>query len=532
MLIRILLSVLVAVIVGLGAYVAWTSLNQYNNEQIERVAASESKAARNQLVRNIDEAIALLENARRFWSAYGSLRNTDWGAEVDTDMAKFDGVLTLLFDDPQANVRFSRTEQNPVFDYRPDEAQWLGYRGLLQHARQVRKSTMAGPFLDGDGKPYFEIYMVGEDAEDSGRLIAIITANRWLKSLLRDASPGYAVEVFWDDTQLFKRGEAATEIPAGWRREGEVRNSLNVVWKMVHTPTSELTTTFKAPAVDLILLLGLVIAVLMGTLTFENWRAFSRARAAELAEQELAELNRSLEQEVASRTMELANRNADLQVITDSVGHDLRNPLNTIAVNLELFKLKYEGQLAPQALAILQRIPPGVRQMAEILDRLLGLSTVAHKIFEREDLDMRALASEVFEELSATETQPPVKFEVTDLPPAKADEVLVKVLFTNLFSNALKFTREKSKRHIKVDFEARDSGTVYTVTDNGIGFDQQSAQRLFMAFERSRNSGTTDGLGLGLSIVARVVERHGGRIWAESVPGEKAVFLFTLQADS
>jgi light-regulated signal transduction histidine kinase (bacteriophytochrome) len=301
---------------------------------------------------------------------------------------------------------------------------------------------------------------------------------------------------------------------------------------MVHTPTKELTESFKAPAIDLILLLGVVIAVLMGTLTFENWRAHSRARAAEKAERELAELNRNLEGVVDSRTRELANRNADLQTITDSVAHDLRNPLNTIAVNLELFELQNQGQLAPQALATLRRIPPGVHQMAEILERLLGFSLVAHKTFERKELNMEALAREVFADLSATDSQPPVLFTVSALPAARADEVLVKVLLTNLFSNALKFTRTRPLRRISVDFELRETGAVYTITDNGLGFDQKSGQRLFAAFERGREGGAADGLGLGLSIATRVVERHGGRIWAESVPGEKAVFHFTLEPDS
>ncbi|HMB59024.1 MAG TPA: ATP-binding protein, partial [Xanthomonadales bacterium] len=420
----------------------------------------------------------------------------------------------------------------PVFDFRPDDLEWLDYKPLLERARQTSENTMSGPYLDESGRPYFEIYLVENESQGGGRLIALVDAEICLANLLMDESPGYAVDVIWKDVPLYSRGEAAKDIPLSWTREGMIESSLGAFWRVVHAPTQELADTLEPPSIDFILLLGLIIAVLMATLTSESWRAYSRAHAAEVAEKSLAELNRDLEHEIELRTRELAHRNEDLQTIADSVAHDMRNPLNGIAMNLQLLEEKNADLLDKSSLDILQRISPAVDQMAAILDRMLGMSRAAHSTFSREPLDMNALVKETFDELTANEPPPRVSLELADLPAVDADEMLVKMLLTNLLSNALKYTREKEKRRIQVNYEAQDGVTVYRITDNGIGFDQQSTERMFEAFKRLDSSKATAGIGLGLAIVARVVGRHGGRIWAKGIPGEQASFYFSLEPTS
>jgi signal transduction histidine kinase len=147
--------------------------------------------------------------------------------------------------------------------------------------------------------------------------------------------------------------------------------------------------------------------------------------------------------------------------------------------------------------------------MTEILDRMLGLSAVTHATFTRQRFDMRELAVEVCNELSAMEPDKPADFEVAELPPADADRKLVKTLLINLVGNAIKYTRTREQPRIRVSSEAQDGVDVYCVSDNGIGFDSRHSKRLFAAFERLGQDQTTEGTGLGLAIVARVVERHG-----------------------
>ena len=532
MYLRLLLSVLVGVVVAIGTVRVWNSLADYNREQIARIAESESYAARSQLVRNLERVIAALESAQVFWNTYGQLPRRQWTSDADIEMAKIAGVSTILWDDPGNKVRFARTADNPVFDFRPDDLEWLDYKPLLERARQTSENTMSGPYLDESGRPYFEIYLVENESQGGGRLIALVDAEICLANLLMDESPGYAVDVIWKDVPLYSRGEAAKDIPLSWTREGMIESSLGAFWRVVHAPTQELADTLEPPSIDFILLLGLIIAVLMATLTAESWRAYSRAHAAEVAEKSLAELNRDLEHEIELRTRELAHRNEDLQTIADSVAHDMRNPLNGIAMNLQLLEEKNADLLDKSSLDILQRISPAVDQMAAILDRMLGMSRAAHSTFSRESLDMNALVKETFDELTANEPPPRVSLELADLPAVDADEMLVKMLLTNLLSNALKYTREKEKRRIQVNYEAQDGVTVYRITDNGIGFDQQSTERMFEAFKRLDSSKATAGIGLGLAIVARVVGRHGGRIWAKGIPGEQASFYFSLEPTS
>lgn len=530
MTLRLLLALLVSLIVGVGVVRGWVSLKHSNEEQIARLAETESYATRAQLVRNVERAIAALENTRSFWATYGTMPRAEWQGDVEVELAAIPGIRVLLWDDPARGVRFAYTQEHPAFDYRPDEDQWRRYSGLLEHARGAKGDSMVGPLKDSGGRSYFEVYLADDDNPDGSRLIAVIDAQESLQAFLADESPGYAMKVLWRDEVIYQRGEFSENLPTAWTREGYIRTSLGPLWKVVHAPSAQLVDALVSPAVDLLLLLGLVIAVLMGTLTFENWRAHSRAAAAERAERQLAELNRNLEQQVATRTAQLAQRTADLQTLSDSVAHDMRNPLSVISANLELFEARQDGRLDAESLAPLQRIRPAVRQATDILERMLGLTSATHATFARQTVDMARLARDVWKKLVATEPVPPI-FEIAPLPPVQADPKLVEILLVNLLGNAIKYTRDRPQPRIGISCLQNDAATVYAVRDNGIGFDPDRAGRMFEAFERLDRPREEAGLGLGLTIAARVVERHGGRIWAEGRTGEYAVFYFTLEPE-
>lgn len=525
---RGLLSIAVGLVVAVGTVQLWQALKHDNDEHISQIAAAEANAARSQLSRNTDRILSQLESMHAFWSTYGSLPRGSWTNEVDIEMVKIPGATTILWDDPAHNARYARTTENPAFDFRPDDNQWLAYKLILSRARQINVNTISGPFVGDNGHAFFEIYIVENKYANSGRLVAILDAHMLLDNLFQDQSPGFAVKVFWEDVLLYERGRPAGKALEEWQQEGSISTSMGSVWRVTHYPTRELLQSYETQSADMILLLGLIISVLIPTLMFENWRSWRRARAAEKAELKLSELNRNLEQVVSARTSELANRTRDMQTITDSVSHDMRSPLSTIAVNVQLFEAQ-NPNLAPEASTTLQRIPPAVHQIAAILDRMLGLSTVAHSTFQPERLNITDLVEEVFEDLQASEPPPAVDLVIGDLPDCDGDERLVKVLLTNLLSNALKFTRSKPRRQIDISASSDSDATVYKITDNGIGFDQGSAEEMFIAFQKLDEGKVDEGVGLGLAIVARVVGRHGGKIWAEGVPGKSASFFFTLQ---
>ncbi len=167
--------------------------------------------------------------------------------------------------------------------------------------------------------------------------------------------------------------------------------------------------------------------------------------------------------------------------------------------------------------------------MTDILDRMMNLSELAHRTFERRPVDMNALARGVYDSLTATRPDKPAALEIADLPPVEADPKMVEMLLVNLIGNALKFTRPGNEARIRLSAEEQDGVAVYTVADNGIGFNPEFTDKLFQAFERLGQDRKSEATGLGLTIVARVVERHGGWIRAEGKPGEGAAFHFTLE---
>jgi signal transduction histidine kinase len=332
-----------------------------------------------------------------------------------------------------------------------------------------------------------------------------------------------------DGSTVYQRGEPAPGLDPAWVAGGEVGSSMGSHWLMEHRPTAEAIAKMRSPWQGAILVLGLVIAVLLAALTWETGRARARAAQAESAEQLLAGLNVSLEAAVRERTEELELRNADLQTITDSVAHDLRDPLNAISMNSQLLAMQLAKLDNSQLLAVVERIPPCVERMGGILDRLIGLSAVSHSVFNPEPLDMQALVQEEFDSLNASEPGPPVEFTCEPLPPAEGDRTLVRLLLTNLLSNALKYTRESEPRRVKAGYGEDDGVTFYSIEDNGSGFDTQDADRIFNAFQRLADAREVEGLGLGLTVATRAVHRHGGRLWARGSKGKGAIFCFTLQ---
>jgi signal transduction histidine kinase len=527
---RIGVSATAGLLLGLGTVGLWSTLKSNNEEQVARIAEAESYAARSQLVRNIDTMLSAMQNIRAYWSAFGHLPKEQWASDAGLELDHFQGIEMIVWDDPANEVRYARTKDNPQFDHVPNDEEWQSYRPLLDRAREVSRNSMLGPFTDDSDAHTVEIIVSGGlSRSSSGVLIALVDIEAMLGAFLTDESPGFAVQVETGDVLVYQRGEAAANAPESWTRTGLLRSSFGSIWRVVHKPTEEMVSFFDSPAIDLTLLLGLIISVLMGTLIFENGRARSRAEAAEVAEAMVSELNRDLEKQVLDRTDELAQRSADLQMLTDSVAHDLRNPLNSIYVNVQLLEAGHGDKLDDDGIAVLRRLAPNVHQMTEVLDRLLNLSQIANSTFEREAIDMRELAISIFEDLRAGELEAPVRFETGDMPDAYADKTLVQILLVNLLGNALKYTRRCEDPTIVVGAMTHCGETVYFVKDNGVGFAAKLADSIFAAFVRL-DKDKNEGAGLGLTLARKVVSRHGGRIWAESGSGRGATFYFTLNS--
>ncbi len=525
---RLFLSLTAVLVVVFATVAIWKSVNENEDSQIARIAESESYAARSRLVRNVDTMLRALADVHIYWSTFGGLPRDQWADDASIELSHFEGLALILWNEPEKSLRYIRDRSHPEFDYRPSDEEWALYESLLRTAESLESDQLRGPFQTAQGKTQFELYLVPKNNRVDGILIALIEAKEALDHLLGDDSPGFAITVAAGDNTFYQRNEPGKNLPDSWTRSGLIENSLGNLWKVTHTPTDELAASLRTPAIDAILYSGIAIAVLIGLLLMETGRAGLRARDAIDAQAQLAELNKALEQQVAERTAELEERSRDLVTITDSVGHDLRNPLNSISANIQLLEQQYEERLGKDGLDITAKLSKGVVRMTEILDRLLSLSTVSNAEFARERLDMREMAEEIFSELMINEPEPAVRFELDQLPDAQGEPIMVQTLIMNLLSNALKYTRTKQDRRIKFSFRQAGAQTTYYVRDNGIGFSSEMSKRIFAAFERLPSSEHAEGLGLGLDIASRVVRAHDGKIWAEGEPGEGATFYFTL----
>lgn len=246
------------------------------------------------------------------------------------------------------------------------------------------------------------------------------------------------------------------------------------------------------------------------------------------AQDELRNLTAQLERRVTERTAELESLNRELESFSYSVSHDLRAPLRAINGFSRLLLDKQAERLEPGSRDYLARIAEAAHHMAEIIDDLLDLSRVTRSAMQPVEVDLSRLARSVMSELSGLHPERNVEIAIDDCAPVKGDENLLRLLLENLLSNAWKFTSRTTAPRIEFRCRLEAGRRIFSVRDNGAGFDPAYADKLFKPFSRLHSEAEFSGTGVGLATVARIVERHGGRIWAESGEGKGAVFHFVL----
>ena len=234
-----------------------------------------------------------------------------------------------------------------------------------------------------------------------------------------------------------------------------------------------------------------------------------------------------LDQRIRARTAELEAANLELAAFNSAVSHDLRNPLNAILGYSELLLMRDGEHLAPEVKQGLSTIARSSGKMRHLIDDLLRLSSVAYGELKLEPVDLSRLAAGIVEELRGAEPERSVTFQVESGLVVTGDPGLLHIALTNLLSNAWKYSSHERESRIEVGSTTVDQSTVLFIRDNGIGFEMAQADRLFRSFARLSSGKEFQGTGIGLVTVRRIIERHGGRIWAESQPGKGATFFWT-----
>jgi len=247
-----------------------------------------------------------------------------------------------------------------------------------------------------------------------------------------------------------------------------------------------------------------------------------------MSHQSIATINRELERRVTKRTDELQQVNRELEAFSYAVSHDLRTPLRSIDGFSNLLMKSLGDSLQEQDQEYLSRIRNAAQRMGELIDDMLTLSRITRADVVRKRVDLAAMAQSIFNNLSEVEPTRHVDFISPNFLYVNADSALMRIMLNNLINNAWKFSSKVDNAVIEIGSEIRNEGEVYFVRDNGAGFDMAYAEKLFSAFQRLHTTSEFAGNGIGLATVQRVVDKHGGKVWAEGEINKGATIYFTL----
>jgi PAS domain S-box-containing protein len=246
------------------------------------------------------------------------------------------------------------------------------------------------------------------------------------------------------------------------------------------------------------------------------------------AEEKIKRLNEELEQKVKFRTANLEAANKELEAFSYSVSHDLRAPLRAIDGFSRILSNEFKDKINPETDRLINIIRNNAQKMGQLIDDILNFSRIGRQEMAEAEIDMKMLTKEVYIEIAKIDDIANITFDFQDMPSARADKNMMKRVIENLLRNAIKFTRTKPLRNIKIGGYVENDENIYYIEDNGVGFDMKYVDKLFNVFQRLHTADEFEGTGVGMAIVKRIIQRHGGRVWAVGEENIGATIYFTL----
>jgi len=269
---------------------------------------------------------------------------------------------------------------------------------------------------------------------------------------------------------------------------------------------------------------GVVYAMMGSVVALLTKKIADRHRA----QRKLMDLNEELDRRVKQRTAQLDAANKELEAFSYSVAHDLRGPLQQLSGFVELLQQREAEFLHEERASYLDHINKSVWGMSRLIDDLLDFSRAERVDLQKDVVSLEELVNEVRHNLRHLTDGREIVWKLGRLPPVYVDRAILRVAIVNLLSNAIKFSRDRTPAEIEIGAEVQDGAVVAFVRDNGVGFDMQQADKLFGVFQRLHPKHEFEGNGIGLANVQRIIQRHGGRVWAESSIGSGTTFWFSL----
>lgn len=242
-------------------------------------------------------------------------------------------------------------------------------------------------------------------------------------------------------------------------------------------------------------------------------------------------LYNELEQRVASRTQQLEEANKEMEAFSYSISHDLRAPLRSIQLYTDMLETDYANQLDEGGKRLLGKLLSKTQNMEKLIKELLEFFRMGKKELVYQKISMSKMVRDLITTIKEEEKTRDIEFVLHPLPDAAADSMLMKQVWINLISNAVKYTKYKEKAIIEIGAEEKANTIVYCIKDNGVGFDMHYADKLFKIFQRLHSQEKFEGIGIGLSFVHRIIKKHGGKIWAEAEENRGATFFFELSKE-
>ena len=549
------------------------------HERFEEITLSTERAVDRRMQTYID---AMLDG-RGLFAASESVTREEWNDYVaGSDLERrYPGIQAIAYaervplEGREAHERRVRGEGFPSYTLQPageryeyfplvyvapskgDNRSLLGYdfysgrvnRDAMEQARDTKLPRASGK-LEGAGMSGFLVYtpVYREGAPQA------TTDER------REALQGFIISVFRTDDLLegIFGGQADAQVDlevfdgAEFTREGLLHDDDGVlyaadssysahfseidtlevagrIWSLYFSTLPSFEPGWQSNLPLFVLLSGLAISLMLFGVT---WMLVNSRIQAEHVGHQLEAANRQLEntnRDLEETNRELEGANRELETFSYSVSHDLRSPLRSIEGFSQILLEDHAKGLDEEARGYLGRVRAASRRMALLIDDLLDLSRVTRSSLTRQTVNLSALAREMAAEIEKSQPDRRVRFVIADGLAVRGDTRLLGVMLENLLGNAFKFTQKEKEATVEFGAVTRNGGVAYFVRDNGVGFDEAYATKLFGAFQRLHGPEEFEGTGIGLATVQRIVQRHGGTVWAEGEVGEGASFFFTLR---
>lgn len=515
--------------------VIWWSAMRDSNRM---AAASLSQVAREihgVLNVRVDRHVEALRNLGQFWQLHGLLPQEAWDFNCEMMIRNFRGLEWIAWVNARTgSARFAARDTTRRLDPQ-----------IVHMARDRARAPGSDAVVQGSGEVL--VFTPVRTPQDSvGMLVASVSPAKLVghEYLTTGDIIAYTVRTA-SGKEIYRWGEAAKHPPSDMTVEMNLPQAFGEMWTVHYDPTPKYLLGVVSRWHNYFLLTGVLLSLALGAIAFQfvTLREYSGALAEtnrkldaqvrELSERDrtMSLMNDELEQRVEARTAQLAEAMKELEAFSHSMSHDLRSPIGAILNFTSILEEDFGPKMDKEGLRVLHRIRESGQSATRLLDQLVQFVWLGRETAEKSDVNMTALAREAYQEVAAGRTAENVRFELPELPNARGNAPLLGRVFRNLLSNAVKYTRRSQAPRIAVGGEERQDETAFWVDDNGIGFDPSQADSLFEPFRRLHSSNDYEGAGLGLAIVAKIVRRHGGRVWAESTGPGGARFGFALPRD-